>query len=478
MNIRYIVNRIFGNKIVKASYWYIIGNSFLKGIVFLTIPIFTRILTTEEYGEVSLYFTWVSITAIIIGTGLYESLRRGKFEYPGSYDNLVQNILILSISIFIIYFLIGYFVYHFLKSYISYTPTLLILLFSHAFANHIFELTITKLRFQQKYKTLTLINIFVNTISVILSILLIIYVFKNDGTYGRILGFAIPFILTSFIMILYLLKPNKLKLDFRYWKFGLVLGLPLVFHALGLIINTQFDRIVINQFWGASLTGIYSSSYQIGLIVQVIFISIDQAWTPWFFKNYNNGLKSEIIEKSKLYRMLFTLIFICILYFVPEFVYMIVPETYFGGILVIPLIFLGYFYLFLYSFEVNIEYANKKVKYIALGTSMSALLNIILNYIFVPRFGIIAAASTTTFTYVFLLTFHYYITHKKLKNSFYEFKFYIKPILISTLAIALFYIFYSSFIVRIFIAILLLILITILDRKQITKFLKLIKKDE
>ena len=65
----------FSSKAIKASMFYMVGNLFDKAIAFITIPIFTRMLSTSEYGILNTYTSWVSIFAIIVGLSLGQTLR-------------------------------------------------------------------------------------------------------------------------------------------------------------------------------------------------------------------------------------------------------------------------------------------------------------------------------------------------------------------------------------------------------------------
>ena len=89
------INSILKHKLLNASGWYTVTNFFVKGISFLTIPIFTRILTTEDYGIVSLYLTWVSLFSVFISLDLSWSVQRGKFEFKKDFDNSISSVLFL-----------------------------------------------------------------------------------------------------------------------------------------------------------------------------------------------------------------------------------------------------------------------------------------------------------------------------------------------------------------------------------------------
>ena len=72
---------LLNNKVIKASAWYTATEFFLKGIIFLSIPIFTRLLSPSDYGIVSLYTTWVDIFTVLIGLNLNTSITRGNYDF-------------------------------------------------------------------------------------------------------------------------------------------------------------------------------------------------------------------------------------------------------------------------------------------------------------------------------------------------------------------------------------------------------------
>ncbi len=87
------LKKLFGNKVVKVGSWYTVTNFFTKGISFWTIPIFTRLLSTENYGIVSLFTSWVGTFSIIISLDLMGSVGRGKTEFKEKYNEFSSSIL-------------------------------------------------------------------------------------------------------------------------------------------------------------------------------------------------------------------------------------------------------------------------------------------------------------------------------------------------------------------------------------------------
>jgi len=156
------------------------------------------------------------------------------------------------------------------------------------------------------------------------------------------------------------LKGKKL-VSKEYWKYALIISIPLIFHNLSGIVNAQFDRILINKYIGASETGIYSFAYNVGMIITVLWTSTNQAWVPWFFEKMGKEDHINIRKRAKNFRDFFTLVYILILFLSPEIIKIMADEAYWEGLYIIPFIFMAYYFNLMYSFEANIEFFTKKL---------------------------------------------------------------------------------------------------------------------
>ena len=89
-------------------------------------------------------------------------------------------------------------------------------------------------------------------------------------------------------------------------------------------------------------------------------------------------------------------------------------SEYWSGISVIPILVLGVYFTFMYQFPVNFEFFHKKTQIIAMGTLLAAVVNIILNTVFIPIWGMYGAAVATAISYGILFILHFFIvTHMK-----------------------------------------------------------------
>ena len=158
--------------------------------------------------------------------------------------------------------------------------------------------------------------------------------------------------------------------------------------------------------------GIYSFAYNIYALVQVTANSLDNVWGPWFYqKRKDNDIKA-IKKYSGFYAFYMMMFSSSIIFMAPEIIKLLGSKSYWDAIYsVIPIVAGGYF-AFLYTIPSSVEYYHGKTQYIAGGTSLAAIINIVLNYIFIRRYGYIAAAYTTLATYFLYFLFHYIIAAK------------------------------------------------------------------
>ena len=443
--------KLFKNhKVVKAGSWYILTDFFIKGITFLTIPIFTRLLSTEDYGIVSLYTTWVSIFTVVLGLSLNSSITKAKYDFKEDFDSYVSSIIFFSFLIFVLYILIFSIFNKKIQSIVCFSGFLFYFMLFQAYFSFIRTSLITKLRVEYKYKKISFISILINIIGVLLSIYLILYIYEDKTYKGKILGNGILIIIFGIFFLWSLLKAGNYNLiNIQYWKYALKLSLPLLFASLSNLINSQFDRIVINQYIGESATGLYSFAYNVGMVVTVIASALDRAWSPWVYEKMGEGKLETIFSKGKIYRNIFNFAYACLLLLSPELIKLMASETYWESLVIVPYIFSGYYFIYMYTLEIKTEFFFNRTNLLFIGTLFSAILNVTLNLIFVPKYGYIAAAITTTISYFFLFVFHFIITTKIIKCSVYGLKFHVFSILYMVFVTLYYSLFVNNIIMRI-----------------------------
>ena len=106
-------------KALQSGVWYTISNFLVKSIGFITTPIFTRLLSKEEFGLYNNYTSWLSILSIFITLNLESTLISARYEYKDDFDNYIFSMLCLSSLSTVIWFILFHFLSDFVVEYTS-----------------------------------------------------------------------------------------------------------------------------------------------------------------------------------------------------------------------------------------------------------------------------------------------------------------------------------------------------------------------
>lgn len=399
-------------KIISAGIGYTIGNYLIKGLSFLTIPIFARLLESYDYGMYNTYMAYESIFYIIVGLVLHSSFKNAKYKFSNNFNQYVSSCLLLGMLNAMAWFLFSNILYNYIGKYLNIEKWIMNILLLHSFGGALIQYYNTYVGLYYEYRKFLVISFFNAFFNIMGSIFLIKTVFNQTRYYGRIIGSAVPVIIIGVYIVIYFLKRSRPCLNRSIWKFALSYSLPIIPHGISQVILVQFDRIMISNMVGVAESGIYSFAYNVYTIIQITASSLSNIWEPWFFEKMHEGDYLEIKKKGNLFGLCM-LIFSAILCFIaPEIILVLGTNRYSEAVYcVIPTIIGGYF-SFLYILPCEIEYYYEKTKCIAVATSVAAVVNIVLNYIYIEKNGYIAAAYTTLITYLFYFCFHYFMARK------------------------------------------------------------------
>ena len=404
-----------GGKAVKAGIGYTVGNMLVKGITFLTIPLFTRLMSTESYGLFNTFNSYMAILTIFIGLALHASIKNAKYDFGEKLPNYTSSMIIIITACAALFGVIALIFGNEISKILAYSGAIILLMVVEAFGNSLMSLYNCVLAIDFRYKEYLGLSFFYSVGSIGASVLLITTLYGGENSYvGRILGSVIPLVLISaYIIARSFIKARPTFAENKeYLKYGLAISLPLIPHGLSQILLNQCDRIMIKNMVGDSEAGIYSLAYNIATLYFVLITSADTAWTPWFYERMNKGDEQGIKKSTSTYVALMS--FVCVAIFVggPWLVTVMGGEDYYSArFLIIPLIY-SMFFSFLYTLPVAVEYYYKKTKSVAAATVVSAVVNIILNYIFIILFGYKAAAYTTAFCHILYFVFHMIMAKK------------------------------------------------------------------
>ena len=391
----------------KQTTYNLISSFLIGGITFLTAPVFTRLLGPEQYGIFSVAFSWVTLLVCIMGFQAKEALATGHLDFQSDYLTFRNSSMLLGtiISVIeVIFFVI------FLKricQWTGYSPGFIVILIVFAFSQQIFLFVQQALIFEKRAQINLLLSVSLVSLIVICSLIFISKAPEGEKYYGRMLGFALPYSLYAVISWAVLFFRKPVGLNFKYWKYTMHFGIPIVFHALSREILAQSDKVMM-QFLDVDTgnIGIYSFFFALTGILGTIREALNASWRPFYYDYLYNGNYDLLREKCRNHIELFAAITGAFLLLAREVSLLMAGKAYLRGIYVLPVLVICAFFTFVYQFPVNFELYYKKTEIVAIGTVIAALINIFLNAVLIPIWGMVGAGVASAISYLILSTGH------------------------------------------------------------------------
>ncbi len=429
----------------KAGLLYTVGSFFNKGIAFFTVPIFTRILSTTDYGIVSTYNSWAGIVTVLLSMTLYMAIRQSFIDYPDRVDEIHSTITVFITGVSalaILVCILG-------GAVLGYGIIIPLLCIVQSYAAALIENYSMQLMMQYRYILRTAFMVLPNVLSVILSTIVILQGNIQPLYFGRIIPTAIVTLLFGISVIVVVFKKG-VRFNPELLKYSLAISVPLIAHGLALTFLAQSDRTMITAIVGADKTGIYSVVYNFSMIATALTSALGGIWQPWYLTKLKSGTEQDfkrVNEMTKAYTLFMTIILCGVIMLAPEVLKLLASEQYWEGTSIIPPIVLANLVTFIYTFYVDIEHFHKKTNSIAGNTMMAAVVNIVLNLIFIRIFGYEAAAYTTIASYAVSLIVHY-LYARKLEPQIASLKSYWSMFAIVIGVSAVYYVAIDSWVIR------------------------------
>lgn len=400
--------------IAKASIWFVFCNLMQKGISTITVPVFTRLLTTAEYGTYNLYLSWFNILTIATSLNLYYGVfinALNRIRDSRERDVYVSSMQGLTVSLTTVLALIYLPFQDYWSNLLGLSKLAIWLMLLELLVEPAVQFWLARQRFDFKYKHAVSITLVKSVLNPALGLALVL-LSQSDKAMARIESVVAVEVLVSGAIMIFQFAKGKKFFSKNHWKYALKFNIPLIPHYLSGVILTQGDRVMIQNMVGESEVGVYSVAYSIGMLVQLFTNAINDSMRPWMYgelndKNYKN------IRKNVNYILLFLAsIIIALCFFVPELVRIFGSEEYYDAIYVVPPVAASVFFIFLYNVFAIPQMYFEKQKFMSVASICASVLNIILNAVFIPIFGYYAAGYTTVVCYIVYSVGHYYFSRK------------------------------------------------------------------
>lgn len=390
---------------------YSFGTFLEKGVTFLLVPFYTRVMSPAEYGTLDTLLLSVWFTGIIMTLGLPQLINYLYFrESVETRFTIVQNLMGIYVWVCSPLFILGWPILNFLlhKSgfgQVTFIQTLTVM--GIAYLSFFDGMVLTYCRLERKTVLYISISIAKSTL-VILSTGLFVIKLKL-GITGGVMAVAIGSLFGSMAWgVVYLKKaigsrfPFRREIFFEYIK----TGLPLVPSALLAWALLSVDRYLLNINQGAAAVGIYSTANKFASIFEfMVLTSLSNAYSPKAMSMYReNGLEfTESYNRKSflLYLPIILLVSAVFLIFLYPIFPLAVGAEFRGAWKIIPLLLIGKILYTAHMFFVTLIMYEKKVKMVLAIYALTLIVSVSSNAVLIPRFSSIGAASTFCITNLF-----------------------------------------------------------------------------
>lgn len=384
-------------KILTNSIIYTVCGLLLKCFSLFLLPLYTSLLSAEDYGITSIAQVFSTTMGFIVAFSLYSAvlrfyvdLKENEEQLKRFYGTIIIFTIVSSIMFGLIICLIRQLVSKYIFSGVPFFPTILICVVSLVFScqHSIYE---NILRSQQKAikYAITVILFFFTTFS--FNMLFVVHM--RLGALGVLLSTMLGNIFyTAFFWIdMVRNKSVKFCFDIHLLKSALKYSIPIMPHNLSTMISTFFSRVFIGNIGSLSVLGLYSVAQQFGGMADTVQGYVSSAYGPWLYETLyekREDYKQRIRTVVNLLSWVLGLFFICIAFFSQDFIFLFINEGYFNAWKYIPFIVLAYVIKMIYHFYIDILlYYKEASRYLFVATLSGSIVSMFLIYILVPHMG-------------------------------------------------------------------------------------------
>ncbi len=405
---------------VKASVVYFLASMVSAGMAYITTPIYTRMLSPEEFGKVSVYLTWKSVFGVIamfcLQSGVFNN---GMLDYKDDRDGYSLSMLMLSNIITVVFGAIIFALYPFIGKWVDIDLPFLAVMFAVFLVEPAYTFFICRKRYEFKYKPTFVACVIAGLVPSLITVTCVLAT-KENKMDARILAMAFSQIVIFGVFYAYLVVKGKGKVKLSYWKFAFLFNLPLIPHYLSGYLLGNSSKILISHLIGDSQTAFYSIALTVGNIGIVVWSAINSSLVPFTYERCREKDYKSISKVTIPILFVFAAVSVLEVIFAPEIVAVLGTAAYREAIYAIPPIVGGVFFQVFYYIFANIVYYYKKPHYVMFASVTAVIISFALHFLLVPKFGYLVAGYITMFAYLVQACLDYLAMKKVVPEKIYN----------------------------------------------------------
>ena len=404
----------------KAASVYTLASIFSKGLSIITVPIFTRIMSSSEIGVVNVYNSWYSMLSVVVTLSLtsggfsaaLKEFSKERDQYQSSVLSLTTLMALLTMAIYMIRPQMW-------DELLGLPRELSILLLAGFIVIPAYDFWLARERYEYKYKMaagLTTVNaVLASGVAVIAVLYMDAHGMENVAAGRLYASKAVSYTIFAVLWVKLMLR-GKTFYRRDFWKFSLTLSIPLIGYAFANQVLSVSDRMMISHMVGNSAVGIYGTLYTVSSLSLMVWGAINASFIPYLYENIED--KNSGVKKYSLMLMgSYAIIAVMLTFVAPEIVRILATEEYYEAIYIMPPIAGGVFLTCVSNMYSNVLIYYKKTSNIMYSAVTAAVVNVALNFIFIKQYGYMAAAYTTLAAYIVLALMQIWSARKVCKEK-------------------------------------------------------------
>jgi O-antigen/teichoic acid export membrane protein len=395
---------------------YLVSNLLMRGLWIVLTPFYTRVMSPKDFALVAVANTLTTALGIVLGVALYACIPRLYYEQAteASRRRLLGTLLLFSTAfpLCVCAFLEVLGVVGLLDLFASvpFRPYLELVVWTAALSN-LLNLPATVYMTREEPRKVALLNIASGLTQVGITILLVGVL--RQGALGVLRAGLCSAALMGAISVGLMLQMSQICLSWAVLRPALAYCLPLVPHLLANWALSVSDRLVLEKYVSAADLGRYSLAYLFSTAVSVVAAAVVTPITPAANRLLGNPETAKNVPPLGTYALLITVIAALLASVnARELVSVLAPSAYGEAARFVPWVVAGAALQGFYLVWSTGTWYSKKTAAIPLVTLACVVVNVGLNLTFVPRYGVIVAAVSTTVGYAVAATLHGVVAHR------------------------------------------------------------------
>lgn len=392
----------------KHSSHYLFANLATKALSFISIPVYTRILTVEDYGIVNVFLSVIGIFSVIFTLGTEVAISRFYYDTKSidEFKNFVGTTIILSGGIFVIMSLCFLCLLPVISEALAFNSLLTVAIIPVSLYSSINSIFVQIYAPLLESKRIAVVSSIQTYVAFIFSVIIIVCL-PDEKYFGQVLGTVLSMAVLGTYLVKQIRPYFHKCFNFGYVKYILSYSLPYLPYSLSGVILAQFGRMIIGRSLGFESAGLYSFAASIAGLMLILITVAHQAWNPYYYRYMNEKDYSSI---NKDYNLIWKVTLIGALMLIlwgNEVGLLLGRKEFWGSLHIVSYLVLGYvFYQWAYVYMRNAGYAKKTI-WNTVAVFFSGFLNIFLTAFLIVRYGETGVAVAFCLSYLGLLVISY-----------------------------------------------------------------------